>query len=144
MTQILSATAVATANMNARWMFNMCKYDRGKVKYWRWTDGRQGSGYKILYLWNFIFDFVIIRYPVGSYINPHTDPVDKGRHHRINVQLKSPKEGGEFSCDIKHVVVKFPRFVWFRPDIGVHSVTEVKGSERWMFSIGWIWPGKKG
>ena len=118
----------------------MCKYGRDKVKYWQWISGRQGSGYMIFYMWNFLFDCLIIRYPRGSYITPHVDPVTKGQHHRINIELTTPHLGGEFSCKLKHVLVKFPRFVWFRPDIGTHSVSEVIGSERWVLSFGWIWP----
>lgn len=117
-------------------------YGRGKIKYLRWIDGRQGDGYKILYLWNWLFDLVLIRYPVGSYVRCHRDPVKRGNHHRINIELTRPMNGGHFNCDLKWVRIKLPRFVWFRPDKGLHSVSLVKGSERWVFSIGWIW-GRK-
>ena len=45
----------------------------------RWQRGRQGTGYdKMLLLtarWPLRFDSYLIRYPEGSEIPPHTDPV---------------------------------------------------------------------
>src|SRR5262245_54604619 len=68
----------------------------------RWQRGRQGTGYdKMLLLtapWPIAFDSYLIRYPEGSEIPPHTDPVSSGRHYRLNVILKSPRSGGEFVC----------------------------------------------
>lgn len=116
------------------------QYGRGKVKYWRWTDGRQGSGYKIFYMWNWKFDFLFIRYPEGSYINWHNDPVPAPlKHHRINIVLREA-EGGMF--EYKHVdshvsVVTKARFVYFRPDVMFHKVWKIVKGERWVLSIGW-------
>jgi hypothetical protein len=68
----------------------------------RWQRGRQGTGYdKMLLLtarWPLPFDSYLLRYPEGSEIPPHTDPVTTGRHYRLNIVLKSPKSGGEFVC----------------------------------------------
>lgn len=106
----------------------------------RWQRGRQGSGYdKMLLLtapWPIPFDSYLIRYPEGSEIPPHTDPVKSGRHYRMNVVLKSPRAGGEFVCktpiyESKHVKI-------FRPDTCEHSVTRVEGGSRYVFSLGWV------
>src|SRR5688572_31222515 len=68
----------------------------------RWQKGRQGSGYdKMLLLtapWPVPFDSYLIRYPDGSSVPPHTDPVQRGKHYRLNIILKAPKAGGEFVC----------------------------------------------
>lgn len=119
-------------------------YDRGKVSYWRWTDGRQGSGYKILYLWNFLIDLVVIYFPQGSHIKPHTDPVSKGTHHRINLVLWKAKKGGRFTS-AGEIKPKFltQRFIYFRPDITTHAVSTIQEGQRWVLSIGWNWPWGK-
>jgi hypothetical protein len=48
----------------------------------RWQSGRQGSGYdKMLLLtapWPVPFDSYLIRYPEGSSVPPHKDPVQQG------------------------------------------------------------------
>ena len=53
-------------------------------KAFRWQPGRQGTGYdKMLLftaLWPIPFDSYLLRYPEGSEIPPHTDPVQAGRH----------------------------------------------------------------
>ncbi len=60
----------------------------------RWRRGRQGTGYDKMLLataaWPIRFDSYLIRYPEGSEIPPHTDPVADGRHYRLNIVLKSP------------------------------------------------------
>lgn len=111
----------------------------GKLAF-RWQRGRQGSGYdKMLLLtapWPLPFDSYLIRYPEGSSIPPHTDPVQRGRHYRLNVILKSPQAGGEFVCDKPLFATE--RIKLFRPDQCEHSVTEVKGGSRYVLSIGWV------
>jgi hypothetical protein len=131
------------------------KYRRGKVKYWRWTAGRQGSGYKIFYMWNWLFDFLIIRYPTGSYIHWHNDPVPSPKkHHRINIVLWEAEEGGEFERIVAVDPMAWPdlkptrrfiktkqRFVHFRPDIEDHMVHKITKGERWVLSLGWCTNG---
>jgi len=119
-------------------------YGRGAIKLFRWVNGRQGSGYKIMYLWNWKFDLVFIRYPVESYIDWHVDPVPKGlEHHRVNIILRKA-EGGEFMVMGNWEGVKAPmtqpkrRVIYFRPDIVTHSVSKVTKGERWVLSIGWV------
>lgn len=107
---------------------------------WRWRSGRQGSGYdKMLLLtarWPLPFDCYLIRYPHGSAIPPHVDPVGKGRHYRLNLILKSPQAGGEFVCAAP--LFSSRRIKLFRPDLCEHSVTRVEGGSRYVLSIGWV------
>jgi hypothetical protein len=107
----------------------------------RWQSGRQASGYdKMLLLtapWPVPFDSYLIRYPEGSSIPPHIDPVQRGRHYRLNIILKSPKSGGEFVCVAP--IYTSRRIKLFRPDACEHSVTLVQGGSRYVLSIGWVW-----
>lgn len=106
----------------------------------RWQRGRQGTGYdKMLLLtarWPVPFDAYLIRYPDGSEIPPHTDPVGAGRHYRLNIILKSPASGGEFVCADPLLATK--RIKLFRPDASTHGVTRVVGGSRYVFSVGWV------
>lgn len=106
----------------------------------RWQRGRQGSGYdKMLLLtaaWPLRFDSYLIRYPAGSQIPPHTDPVQAGRHYRLNVVLKASPSGGAFIC--KAPIYASGRIKLFRPDVSQHSVTQVVGGSRYVLSIGWV------
>lgn len=106
----------------------------------RWQRGRQGSGYdKMLLLtarWPLPFDSYLIRYPEGSAIPPHTDPVSTGRHYRLNIVLKASPRGGEFVCATP--LWQSRRIKFFRPDACEHSVTRVEGGSRYVLSIGWV------
>jgi hypothetical protein len=106
----------------------------------KWEQGRQGTGYQKKLLlsgkWPFPFDLYILRYPEGSEIPPHTDPVQSGKHYRLNVVLKASKEGGEFVC--KTPIFQTKRIKLFRPDECEHSVTKVVGSTRYVLSFGWL------
>jgi hypothetical protein len=106
----------------------------------RWQSGRQGSGYdKMLLLtapWPVPFDSYLIRYPDGSSVPPHTDPVQQGRHYRLNIILKAPKSWGEFVC--AQAIYSSSRIKLFRPDACEHSVTPVHGGSRYVLSIGWV------
>ncbi|HET6804719.1 MAG TPA: 2OG-Fe(II) oxygenase [Frateuria sp.] len=106
----------------------------------RWQKGRQGTGYdKMLLLaglWPLSFDSYLIRYPEGSEVPPHTDPVQQGRHYRLNLVLKSPRSGGEFVCSSPIFATR--RIKLFRPDACEHSVTRVVGGSRYVLSLGWV------
>ncbi len=106
----------------------------------RWQRGRQGTGYDKMLLatarWPLPFDSYLIRYPEGSEIPPHTDPVQAGRHYRLNIVLKSPRSGGEFVC--ANPIFETRRIKLFRPDACEHSVTRVVGGSRYVFSLGWV------
>ena len=106
----------------------------------RWQHGRQGTGYdKMLLLtarWPLPFDSYLIRYPEGSEIPPHTDPVQAGRHYRLNIVLKSSPSGGDFVCAMP--IYASRRIKLFRPDACEHSVTRVVGGSRYVLSLGWV------
>jgi hypothetical protein len=110
----------------------------------RWQRGRQGTGYdKMLLLaarWPLAFDSYLIRYPEGSEIPPHTDPITKGRHYRLNVILKSPQRGGEFICNAPIFSTRLIKLL--RPDVCEHSVTRVESGSRYVLSIGWVRKGQ--
>ena len=106
----------------------------------RWQRGRQGTGYdKMLLLtapWPIPFDSYLLRYPDGSEIPPHSDPVANGRHYRLNIVLSAPDSGGEFLCS--NPIYESKRIKLFRPDACEHSVTRVIGGSRYVLSIGWV------
>ena len=106
----------------------------------RWQRGRQQSGYdKMLLLqslWPLPFDVYVLRFPEGSEIAPHTDPVAIGRHYRCNIVVKRAGEGGEFIC--KTPIFTTRRVKIFRPDACEHSVTRVIRGSRYVLSIGWV------
>ena len=108
----------------------------------RWQRGRQDTGYDKMLLftarWPLPFDSYLIRYPEGSEIPQHTDPVQSGRHYRLNVILKSPRSGGEFVC--ADPIFATRRIKLFRPDACAHSVTRVVGGSRYVLSVGWVRP----
>lgn len=107
----------------------------------KWEEGRQASGYQRLTFFHFIFplqgvDCHLIKFPTGSNIPPHVDPVGHGRHYRLNIILKKAKAGGEFVCE--DTIINWWRIKLFRPDIAEHSVTEITAGNRLVFSLGWL------
>lgn len=107
----------------------------------RWRRGRQGTGYDKMLLatapWPIPFDCYLMRYPEGSEIPPHKDPVAQRRHFRLNVVLKASPAGGEFVC--ADPILATRRIKLFRPDQSEHSVTRVVGGSRYILSLGWLW-----
>lgn len=60
----------------------------------RLIKGRQGTGYaklKLLRSERLKMDAYILKYPEGSHIPPHTDPVDSNKHYRLNVVLEKSR-----------------------------------------------------
>jgi hypothetical protein len=116
--------------------------------YWRnwmrWQRGRQGTGYdKLLLLANPLvvpFDLYLLRFPEGTEIPPHQDPVTGKRHYRLNIILKRSRTGGEFICS--NPIFETKRIKLFRSDVSVHSVTKVQGGSRYVLSLGWVLKGK--
>lgn len=106
-----------------------------------WQHGRQESGYDKMLLATLTrpipFDCYLIRYPIGSSIAPHIDPVKDRRHFRLNIVIKRSPIGGEFICDNPILTIK--RIKFFRPDISEHSVTRLEGGSRYVLSVGWLW-----
>jgi hypothetical protein len=106
-----------------------------------WQLGRQGSGYfKRLILSSSFpvpFDIYILKYPNGSHIDWHTDPVLNYKHYRLNIFLRQPSQGGQFSCEQKPILSN-KYFQFFRPDINKHKVDKIIGSTRYVLSIGFL------
>lgn len=114
-------------------------------KMFKWVDGRQNSGYFKLKIFEsrlFKFDCYLLKFPEGSVIDKHKDPVTAGyQHHRLNITLIDAVLGGFFL--IKHIGdVEFKpnlnRFVKFRPDVEEHYATEVRQGTKYVLSIGWL------
>lgn len=103
-----------------------------------WIDGRQKSGYlkrKIFESKLLKTDCYLLKYPEGSEIKLHTDPVTTGKHYRLNIILKRAR-GGAFKCNGKYF--KFGPIIFFRPDLYEHSVTRITSGTRYVLSIGFI------
>ncbi len=113
-------------------------------QYWRrwlrWEKGRQNTGYdKLLLAANpFLipFDCYLLRFPDGTEIPPHRDPVTGGRHYRLNIVVKRSRSGGEFVCS--DPIFETRRIKLFRSDVSTHSVTKVQGGSRYVISLGWV------
>ena len=110
------------------------------MRWLRWQVGRQLSGYDKMFLagalWPVKFDCYLLRFQAGSFIKPHTDTVDSGKHYRLNMVLKCAKKGGEFVCE--QPIYASKRIKLFRPDMCRHSVTKVEQGTRYVLSIGWV------
>jgi len=106
----------------------------------KWNPGRQGSGYfkiKLFeYNWPVPFDCYILKFPEGSHIKSHRDPVTNGSHFRLNLVLLKAKKGGEFICE--NAIFNLNRIKLFRSDIHEHSVNKVISGTRYVLSIGWL------
>lgn len=100
-----------------------------------WERGRQRSGYdKLLLLEGSCFDLYLLRFPIGSHVPPHRDPVDGARHYRLNLILIPAQRGGQFVCP--DALVDRPRLKLFRSDLHTHSVTTIEAGTRWVLSLG--------
>lgn len=116
------------------------------MKWLRWDEGRQKSGYEKMLLatapFPIPFDCYLIRYKVGSEIDWHTDPVPPGKkHYRLNIFLKQAKKGGAFEIHARECwknVYSGWRWELFRPDIHPHRVTKIESGTRYVLSIGWL------
>ncbi len=112
------------------------------MAWWRWEQGRQGTGYEKLLLLTarcpVAFDVYILRYRCGAFAPPHVDVAVGGRHYRLNVLLWAAAAGGDFVCD--GATRRGARLVLFRPDRDSHSVSRVERGTRYVLSIGWVRP----
>lgn len=110
------------------------------MKILSWQKGRQGTGYSKMLLvvcpFVFPFDLYLLRYPVGAFIPPHTDPVAGRNHYRLNVELVA-SGGGGFVCN--NCIARGQRWAFFRPDKSVHSVSRIEGRTRYVLSFGFLW-----
>lgn len=110
----------------------------------KWTPGRQNGSYfkKLVYqfkCFGFGFDCYLLKYPTGSFIQRHIDPVDKMDHYRLNIIVKLAEKGGVFTSD-KSVFRLGARFVLFRPDQTKHAVSLVEYGTRYVISFGFAKP----
>lgn len=109
------------------------------MKLFAWKKGRQEGGYEIFpFLYSRLLkaDGYLLRYPVGSSIPAHVDPVDPlHMHFRLNVELWPAKRGGELVC--ARSIFRWGPINFFRPDESIHSVTEVEAGVRYVLSFGW-------
>jgi hypothetical protein len=95
-----------------------------------WESGRQGTGYlKMVLRQGSFYDIFLIKYPVGTHIPAHIDPVPGKKHFRLNIRLKGENNFNGMS------LFNFGRITLFRPDITPHSVKQVT-KERLILSIG--------
>lgn len=110
------------------------------MKPFRWVPGRQAEcEYKKMRLWQFgsetlnkFSDCYLIKYPPNAILPIHKDPVGKGEHWRLNIEIKGD---GVFIC--KGKCYRFWRFCLFRPDVNDHGM--VNGStERLVLSLGFV------
>lgn len=108
----------------------------------KWEPGRQGTGYEKLELLNrwryfakFKWDLYLLRYPVGSGIPNHRDPLPDHKHYRLNIYLWNAKAGGVPAHD--SVICSNRFFTLFRPDLFEHSVSTVTKGTRYVLSFGW-------
>ena len=113
------------------------------MKFFRWEKGRQETGYEKMLLatakWPKPFDMYLLRFHPGHERPPHTDKVEGGEHHRLNVIFKNAKQGGQFIC--KDAIYESNRIKYFRPDKSEHQVTKIISGNRYVFSLGWIQNG---
>lgn len=104
-------------------------------------EGRQGSGYSKLKLFHITrlvkADCYILRFPEGSSIKEHVDPVEDGKHYRLNVVFKRPVAGGLLFCE-SPIFRLGERVCFFRPDVSKHSVSKIEKGSRWVFSLGFL------
>lgn len=109
-------------------------------KKFRWQKGRLSTRYEKMLLldgrWPVGFDVYLLRYPEGSEVPAHRDPVPDHRHYRLNLILRKAGVGGEFECE--RVIFGTKRLKIFRPDLEEHRVMKVLRGRRYVLSIGWV------
>lgn len=105
----------------------------------RWRPGRQGSGYfKMLLAQGSSWDCYLMRYPTGSHVPTHHDPVHGRRHFRLNVALRGTQDVVEL---LGPPIARGRRWLLFRPDVVSHRMTPVE-RPRLELSIGWTLPAE--
>lgn len=129
-------------------LLNVARNDSG------WGPGRQGTGYEKKDVLEHLacerlikrarlalgdplmVDAWLLRYPVGSAIPAHTDPVPDQLHHvRFNALLLAG-QGGVLYFDGDEQIFDEGDALLFRPDVVKHQVTEVQRNPRVVFSVG--------
>ena len=91
----------------------------------KWKGGRQDTGYFTrIHAQGKNWDFLTIKYPVGSYIVPHRDGIPGYRHYRLNILLWGEQTFRALGPE--PVIFQFGPFVFFRPDLTEHEVLPSK------------------
>ena len=80
------------------------------------------------------FSVYLVHSSRGHRIPPHVDMVARGRLFKLNLVLRKPQEGGEFACE-KSLLNLWGRVYFFRPDLYVHEVGEIRRGDRWLLSF---------
>jgi hypothetical protein len=93
---------------------------------WKWQKGRQENceyqKFPLWYfrLWKFGFDCYILKYEGNQVLPSHRDPIEKGKHWRLNIGYGV----SNFVCEklsFGRRVGKLTIFI-FRPDLYEHSL----------------------
>lgn len=111
----------------------------------RWQKGRAESGYfKMLLACSnrFKFDLYLLKYPIGSFLDWHTDDIKGGKfeHWRFNFTLWKAKKGGQCQT-IMPPTAKGSRWYLFRPDVNLHRVLKIEAGVRYVLSFGILLKG---
>jgi len=96
------------------------------MKLWKWEKGRSiGTQYWKFTLWYFRiwkwgFDAYILKYSPKVLLKAHTDPVENGKHYRLNIKLWGQAYFSIFKKE-KWITMQ-NRFIAFRPDLYKHML----------------------
>ena len=75
----------------------------------------------------------------GGLSHSHLDVVDGWEHHRVNILIQLPLEGGRNSYNGAVLEVEEKMLLYYRPDIYNHGITVVKGDRcRYNLSFGFL------
>lgn len=108
------------------------------IRFGKWKEGRQGSGYRKLDLFIsqfFLCDLYIIKIPLGVGVPAHTDPGIEGyEHHRVNITVRGFTDQ---KMMVEGKVHRWWRFEYFRPDLYKHSLDTLR-KDMYLLSFGWL------
>lgn len=96
------------------------------MKFWKWQKGRQSNcEYQKFPLWyfkigKFGFDGYVLKYEGDQVLPPHRDPIEGGRHWRLNIGWGA----ANFVCEKLIFARRIGRLTvfLFRPDLYEHSL----------------------
>lgn len=105
----------------------------------KWKQGRRATGYLKCHLfsgsWPTFFDCWLLKFPVESFVDMHTDQYSGGKHYRMNITLTTSFQEmvlhGEYIYNSKYIKI-------FRPDLYKHGLPKVFNRAIYMLSIGWV------
>lgn len=101
----------------------------------KWVKGRQGTKYeKLPLIQNKKFDLYLLRFPEGTHVPPHKDPIKNHKHYRLNITLVKPNIGGKFLGG--NPIINLSRLTFFRPDLYTHEMSVIQSGQCYMLSFG--------